>query len=72
MIQYNKYGDYVPLEQGVPFDLRVAQQFLFYIGFSLFTGSFFGSKEQAKGISFTRAIGIVFLLNEIEQLFYYQ
>ena len=44
---------------------------LFYIIFSVLTGAL-SNTEQAKGISFARAIGIVFLLNEIEQLIYYQ
>ena len=52
-------------------DVRLGQPFLFYIIFSVLTGAL-SNTEQAKGISFARAIGIVFLLNEIEQLIYYQ
>ena len=72
MIQYNKYGDFMPLEQQFNmYDFRVAQQFLFYIVFSVFTGML-SNKDQTRGISFARAIGIIFLLNELEQLLYYQ
>ena len=66
MIQYNKYGDFMPLEQQFAmYDFRVAQQFLFYIAFSIFTGML-SNKDQTRGISFARAIGIVCLLNELE------
>jgi len=56
----------MPLEQQFAmYDFRVAQQFLFYIAFSIFTGML-SNKDQTRGISFARAIGIVCLLNELE------
>lgn len=72
-IQYAKYGNYVPLEQmgQISIDIRTGQQFLFYIMFSLVTGAL-SNPKQTRGISFSRAIGIVFLFNEIEQLYAYQ
>ena len=72
-IQYAKYGSYIALENmgQIGFDVRAGQQFLFYILFSLVTGAL-SNPKQTKGISFSRAIAIVFLFNEIEQLFHYQ
>ena len=71
MMQYNKYGNYMPLELGAQFaDVRLAQQFLFYVIFTILTGAL-ANPDQNRGIAFARAIGIVFLLNELEQLFYY-
>ena len=71
MMQYNKYGNYMPLEMGAQmFDVRLGQQFLFYIVFTILTG-ILANPDQNRGIAFARAIGIIFLLNELEQLFYY-
>lgn len=71
-IQYAKYGNYIPLEQiGANIDIRILQQFLFYIVFTILTGVL-SNDLQVSGLSFSRAIAIVFLLNEIEQLIYYQ
>jgi hypothetical protein len=71
MIQYNKYGNYMALEgQTQQYDFRIGQLYLFYILFCVFTGMM-SHKDQASGISFSRAIAIVFLLNEIEQFLFY-
>ena len=71
-IQYSKYGSYIPLEQiGQSFDVRIAQQFLFYIVFIALSGAI-SSEAMSKGVSFSRAVAIIFLLNELEQLVYYQ
>lgn len=72
MIQYNKYGNFMALEQQYQsYDFRIGQLFLFYIVYCLFTG-LMTHKDQALGISFSRAMAIVFLLNEIEMMLYYQ
>lgn len=72
-IQYAKYGNYIALENmgGITFDVRAGQQFLFYILVSLVTGAL-SNPKQTRGISFSRAIAIVFLFNEIESLVHYQ
>jgi len=56
---------------GTTIDFRAAQQFLFFIIFSILTGALSTPKMQ-RGLSFSRAIAIVFVLNELEQLIYYQ
>lgn len=72
LIQYAKYGNYIPFENmGTTIDFRAAQQFLFFIIFSILTGALSTPKMQ-RGLSFSRAIAIVFVLNELEQLIYYQ
>lgn len=72
LIQYAKYGDYMPIEQAFAgYDLRIAQLFLFYIVFCLTTGQL-SHKHQNKGTDFARAMAIVFLMNEMEQMIYYQ
>jgi len=53
------------------FDFRLGQSFLFFFVYSLLSGSLVHI-EASKGVSFARAIAIVFLLNEVEQFFYYQ
>ena len=71
-IQYAKYGNYIPLENvALEFDLRIAQQFVFYIIFSMLSGAL-ASNNMSNGISFSRAVGIIFLLNEVDQIVYYQ
>ena len=66
MVQYNKYGNYKAIELGPQFaDVRLGQQFLFYFVFTVLTGAL-SSPEQSRGLSFARAIGIIFLLNELE------
>jgi hypothetical protein len=52
------------------YDFRIGQLFLFYIVTCLFTGMM-SHKDQALGISFSRAMAIVFLLNEMEQIIFY-
>ena len=72
LIQYAKYGNYIPFENmGTTIDFRAAQQFMFFIIFSILTGALSTPKMQ-RGLSFSRAIAIVFVLNELEQLIYYQ
>jgi len=69
-LQYAKYGNYIPLEnmgEGT-IDIRIAQQFLFFLAFTILSGAL-SINDQSEGLSFSRAIGIVFLLNEIEQIF---
>lgn len=69
--QYSKYGSYIPLEMaGQQFDLRIAQLFVFYLIFSLISGAL-SSERQGKGVSFARAVAIVFLMNELELVFNY-
>jgi len=71
MQQYTKYGSYMPLEQQFQaYDFRMGQQMLFYICFCMFTGMI-SRKDHSLGISFSRAVAIVFVLNEIEQLLYF-
>lgn len=71
-IQYSKYGSYIPLEQvGTQFDLRILQLFVFYFLFSLISGAL-SSDSQSKGVSFARAVAIIFLMNELELVFNYQ
>ena len=70
--QYAKYGNYLPLESmGMQFDFRIGQLFVFYIMFAVLSGAL-STNNEANGVSFSRAIGIVFLLNEIEHVIYYQ
>lgn len=70
-IQYSKYGSYIPLESvGTQFDLRIAQLFVFYFVFSLISGAL-SSDSQGKGVSFARAVAIIFLMNELEMVFNY-
>ena len=40
-LQYAKYGDYMPLENmgEVQVDLRLVQQFLFYVVFAILSGA---------------------------------
>ena len=72
LIQYAKYGNYIAFENmGTTIDIRAAQQFLFFIIYSILTGALSSPKMQ-RGLSFSRAIAIVFVLNELEQLIYYQ
>jgi hypothetical protein len=72
MLQYTKYGNYVAIEQAIAqYDVRIGQQFAFYILFTIFT-AFMTNRNQAYGVSFSRAVGIVFLMNELEQIFYCQ
>lgn len=72
LIQYAKYGNYIPFENmGTTIDFRAAQQFLFFVIYSILTGALSSPKQQ-RGLSFSRAIGIVFVLNELEQLIHYQ
>lgn len=51
--------------------MRIAQQFLFYLVWTLLSGAL-ATEAHAKGLSFSRAVSIVFLLNELEQLVYFQ
>ena len=44
---------------------------MFYLVFTVFSGAI-GHKSAAKGVAFARAVSIVFLLNELEHLVYYQ
>lgn len=70
-IQYSKYGNYIPLEmQGMQFDVRILQLFVYYFVFSLISGAL-SSERQQKGVSFSRAVAIVFLMNELELIFEY-
>ena len=56
---------------GQQFDLRIAQLFVFYLIFSLISGAL-SSERQGKGVSFARAVAIVFLMNELELVFEHQ
>ena len=56
---------------GTQFDLRIAQLFVFYFVFSLISGAL-SSDSQGKGVSFARAVAIIFLMNELEMVFNYQ
>lgn len=74
MIQYANYGNYIPIEHQIQAqfaDPRMLQLFGFYIVFSLAMGALC-NYEHSKGLSFARATAIVFLLNEIEEVLYYQ
>jgi len=64
--QYAKYGNYIPMESmGISFDIRMGQQFIFFIVFAILSGAL-ANNAASQGLSFSRAISIVFLLNELE------
>ena len=52
-------------------DVRMAENILFFIIFAVVSGAT-SNKDQKQGVDFGRAVSIIFMLNEIDQLVYYQ